>query len=45
MPIVQATVDDLRKINYVLAKGDRAEVVPLKGEVKVNQIRREEVNI
>lgn len=33
----------IRSIEDILAKGDRAELIPIKGGVKVVRVRREEV--
>lgn len=42
-PVPVATADDLSLINAIIAKGDRAELIPVKDGVKVVRVRREEV--
>ncbi len=42
-PVPAATVDDLPLINAIIAKGDRAELIPVKDGVKVMRVRREEM--
>ncbi len=42
-PVPAATVDDLPLINAAIAKGDRVELIPVKGGVKVMRVRREEM--
>lgn len=34
---------DVAKIEYVLSKGDRVELIPVKDGVKILHIRREEI--
>jgi hypothetical protein len=34
---------DIKKIESVIAKGDRVELIPVKDGVKVMRVRREEV--
>lgn len=43
MPNLQIDPSTIKAIESVLAKGDRAEVVPVKGGVKVLRVRRETV--
>ena len=38
------TPDNIKTIEAILSKGDRAEVIPTKDGVKVVRIRREPVN-
>lgn len=42
-PVSAITADDLPTINTIIAKGDRAELIPVKDGVKVVRVRREEV--
>lgn len=37
------TAADLPYINAIVLKGDRAELIPVKGSVKIMRVRREEV--
>lgn len=37
------TVNNIPTINAIIAKGDRVELIPIKGGVKVVRIRRDEV--
>lgn len=39
----QLDQESIKKIESVLSKGDRAEVVPVKDGVKVLRVRRDEV--
>lgn len=43
MPKPQIDTNTIKAIESVLAKGDRAEVVPVKDGVKVLRVRREAV--
>lgn len=37
------TLEDIAKIEHVLSKGDRVELIPVRDGVKILHIRREEV--
>lgn len=37
------TPNEIRAAEYILSRGDRAELIPVKGGVKVMRVRREEV--
>lgn len=43
MPKPQLDAQTIKAIEFVLSKGDRAEVIPVKDGVKVVKVKREEV--
>ena len=41
--MAEITINDLARINKVLAKGDRVEITPVKDGVRIHRIERTEI--